>query len=67
MILYSQHSFRKGLSCLSNLLTFLDVVSSMIDLANNVDVICMDFTKAFDKVPHVHLGQKLESHGITNW
>jgi len=65
LILDSQHGFRKGLSCLSNLLTFLDLVSSMIDSGNNVDVIFMDFAKAFDKVPHVRLGRKLESHGIT--
>ena len=30
-----------------------------------VDVIFMDFAKAFDKVPHIRLGRKLESHGIT--
>ena len=65
LILDSQHGFRKGLSCLSNLLTFLDLVYSMIDSGNNVDVIFMDFAKAFDKVPHVRLGRKLESHGIT--
>ena len=65
LILYSQHGFTKGLFCLSSLLTFLDIVSSMTDSGNNVDVIFMDFAKAFDKVPHVHLGQKLESHGIT--
>ena len=37
----------------------------MIDLGNNIDIIFMYFAKAFDKVPHVRLGRKLESHGIT--
>jgi len=55
LILYSQHGFTKGLFCLSSLLTFLDIVSSMTDSGNNVDVIFMDFAKAFDKVPHVCL------------
>jgi len=36
----------------------------MIDSGNNVDVIFMDFAKALDKVSHVRLGRKLESHGI---
>jgi len=61
LILDSQDGFRKGWSCLSNLLTFLDTVTSMIDSGNNVDVIFMDFSKAFDRVPHVRLGRKLES------
>jgi len=37
----------------------------MTELGNNVDVIFMDFAKAFDRVPHVHLGHKLESLTIT--
>jgi len=37
----------------------------MTDSGNNVDVIFMDFAKAFDKVPHVRLVCKLESR--YNW
>ena len=29
-----------------------------------VDVVYMDFSKAFDKVPHGRLVQKVKSHGI---
>jgi ribonucleases P/MRP protein subunit RPP40 len=29
-----------------------------------VDVVSLDFTKAFDKVPHAHLKKKLEAYGI---
>jgi len=65
LILDSQHGFRKGRSCLSNLLVFLDKVTGSIDSGEAVDVIFMDFAKAFDKVPHIRLGRKLESHGIT--
>ena len=71
LILDSQHVFRKGRSCLSNLLTFLDKVSGYIDTNESVDVVFLDFAKAFDKVPHQRLIQKLLSHEISgklfNW
>ena len=61
----SQHGFRKGRSCLTNLLEFLDKVTGCVDSGENVDVIFLDFAKAFDKVPYKRLMLKLESHGIT--
>jgi len=48
----SQHGFRKGGSCLSNLLEFLDKVTDSLDGRGNVDVIYLYFAIAFDKVPH---------------
>ena len=47
----SQHGFRRGRSCLTNLLTFLDRVSGCLDEGEAVDVVFLDFAKAFDKVP----------------
>jgi len=64
LIRESQHGFRKGRSCLTNLLTFLDKVTGCIDSGNSVDVVFLDFAKAFDKVPHSRLAAKLRSHGI---
>ena len=65
LILDSQHSFRKGRSCLTNLLEFLDRVTGCVDAGDNsVNVIFLDFTKAFDKVPHRRLVSRLKSHGI---
>jgi len=61
----SQHGFRKGRSCLSNLLSFLDKVTGSVDSGNSINVIFLDFAKAFDKVPHKRLTLKLESHGIS--
>ena len=58
----SQHGFRKGGSCLTNLLQFLDSVTKALDV--HVDVIYLDFAKAFDKVPHQRLLNKLKAHGI---
>src|ERR1700730_16689281 len=36
-----------------------------MDNRNSVDVIYLDFAKAFDKVPHKRLVRKLDAHGIT--
>ena len=67
----SQHGFLRGRSCLSNLLAFLDKVTDYVDKGINVDVIFSDLAKAFDKVPHVRLMNKVRAHGIdgsvSNW
>ena len=64
LIKSSQHGFRSGRSCLSNLLYFMDNVTKCVERGESVDVIFLDFAKAFDKVPHQRLLQKLQSHGI---
>ena len=60
----SQHGFTKGRSCLTNLLDFLEEVSVTMDVGLPVDVVYLDFAKAFDKVPHKRLSKKLQAHGI---
>jgi hypothetical protein len=60
----SQHGFSKGRSCLTNLLVFMEEVTCSLDEGNPVDVIYLDFAKAFDKVPYKRLFSKLRSHGI---
>ena len=60
----SQHGFSKGKSCQTNLLTFFDEITHEVDKKHEVDVIYLDFAKAFDKVPHHRLGLKLNSLGI---
>jgi len=59
----SQRGFRKGRSYLTNLLEFLDKVTSCVD-GDSVDVIFLDFAKAFDKVSYIKLILKLKAHGI---
>ena len=61
----SQHGFLAKRSCLTNLLEFLEHVTKAVDHGKHVDVIYLDFKKAFDKVPHVRLVNKLEAHGIS--
>ena len=60
----SQHGFRSGFSCGSNLLSFLETITSLVDAKENVDAIYLDLAEAFDKVPHKRLMLKLEAHGI---
>ena len=60
----SQHGFLKARSCLTNMLCFLEEVTKWIDEGSPVDIIYLDFQKAFDKVPHQILLLKLKAHGI---
>jgi len=64
LILSSQHGFRRGRSCVTNLLAFLDKVTSYDDDRESVNIIFLDFAKVFDKVLHRHLMLKLKAHGI---
>ena len=50
---------------MSNLLQFLDSATKCLDDHGNMDVIFLDFAKAFDKVPHQRLLCKIEAHGIS--
>ena len=61
----SQHGFMNSKSCQTNLLEYLDTLTSLVDQGYDIDVIYLDFAKAFDKVPHLRLLQKLECCGIT--
>ena len=45
---------------------FLEEITKCVDDGSPVDVIYLDFQKAFDKVPHQRLISKLKSLGIGN-
>ena len=64
MILNSQHGFRRNRSCLTNLLVFMENIAKDLDEGLAVDVVYLDFQKAFDKVPHDRLVRKLHNIGI---
>ena len=46
----TQHGISPGLSCLSTLLDVFDNIMNMLDSNSSVDMLCLDFSKAFDKV-----------------
>ncbi|KAK3087114.1 hypothetical protein FSP39_001879 [Pinctada imbricata] len=71
-ILYNlQHGFRKSRSCETQLIDFIQELSTTNDKNIQTDLIIMDFAKAFDKVPHQRLLYKLDFYGIEqntlNW
>ena len=59
-----QHGFRKGKSCVTQLLDVMNDFSNFINDGESFDVIYLDFQKAFDSVPHERLLVKLRSYGI---
>jgi endonuclease/exonuclease/phosphatase family metal-dependent hydrolase len=66
-----QHGFRSRRSTVTQLLEVLDDWTAALDSNTSIDVIYLDFAKAFDTVPHQRLLSKLTSYGIKgkvhNW
>ena len=61
----NQHGFRAGHSCLSQLLQHFDEVTKLLENGKNVDVVYLDFAKAFDKLDFFITLQKLFNLGIS--
>jgi hypothetical protein len=60
----TQHGFIPRKSCLSNLLKFYEEVTKIVDEGVPVDIAYLDFSKAFNVVPHERLLIKLHAIGI---
>ena len=61
-----QFGFVSGRSTVLQFLKVMDLWTETLDKGGNVDVVYCDFLKAFDKVPHRRLIQKLEYYGVKN-
>ena len=60
----NQHGFRKKRSCMTQLLSHVEQIYKSLNNDDEVDVIYLDFAKAFDKVDHAVLLAKLGRYGI---
>lgn len=58
------HVFRSGFSCETQLLSTIDDLLKTHDAGVQTDVAILDFSKAFDTVPHAKLLHKLKHYGI---
>ena len=64
--LFNKHQlgFRKGYLCLTQLIDVCDKWTEVLDNKNCIDIVYLDFQKAFDSVPHQRLLTKLKGYGI---
>ena len=60
----SQHGFRKRRSTETQLILSINDLAQSLDVGEQVDCILLDFSKAFDKVPHNRLLMKLHHYGV---
>ena len=64
ILLDSQHGFREKLSSVTQLISSCHDWATTIQSRGQVDVVFLDLSKAFDKVPHRRLSVKLSYYGI---
>ena len=60
-----QHGFRSKHSCVTQLLEVIEDLMEKIDQGHEIDIAYLDFSKAFDKVPHKRLLHKLKAYNIS--
>jgi hypothetical protein len=59
-----QHGFRSERSCETQLLSLTQELHQSLEDKEQVDMVVLDFSKAFDKVPHKRLLTKLWNYGV---
>ena len=60
-----QHGFVRKRACVTNLLETIDYRTKCFEEKQPVDIIYLDFAKAFDKVSHQLLLVKLKAYGVS--
>ncbi len=61
---YYQHGFRRGHSCETQLIAAAEDIGRNLDKQHQIDILILDFAKAFDTVPHQRLLHKLDHYGV---
>ncbi|MCG7866607.1 MAG: reverse transcriptase family protein, partial [Candidatus Thiodiazotropha taylori] len=59
-----QHGFRSRRSCETQLIGLTHDLGLSLDKKKQTDLVILDFSKAFDRVPHQRLLKKLDHYGI---
>ena len=59
-----QHGFRPNHSCQTQLVDFIDEIQRSMNTRQQTDLLFIDFSKAFDTVPHRRLLNKLKFYGV---
>ena len=59
-----QFGFRKRRSCETQLLITVQYLAQGLRDKQQIDAVILNFSKAFDKVSHIHLLLKLEQYGV---
>ena len=71
MLQHYQHGFRQNHSTESQLIITVEELSRALDDHHQIDLLILDFSKAFDTVPHQRLLSKIDHYGIRgntrNW
>ena len=64
IVTHCQHGFVTKKSCFTNLLETYENWTLALDSGHGIDVIYLDYRKAFDSVPHCRLAQRLAGYGL---
>jgi hypothetical protein len=59
-----QHGFIQKKSCESQLILTIQDLAAGLNSKSQIDAILLDFSKAFDKVPHKRLAAKIHHYGV---
>ena len=63
----AQFGFRSESSCTTALIFMMHNWLSSLDQGNDVRTVCLDFSAAFDRLPHTVIVSKLTSLGVSEW
>ena len=66
ILFHNQHGFRGKLSRETQLIQLTDDIAHTLDRRKQADLLFLDFSKAFDKVPHRRFAHKLDWYGVRN-
>ena len=64
ILTHLNHGFRAGYSTETQLITTIHDLLTSFDSGKQIDLAILDFSKAFDTVPHDRLLQKLDKYGV---